>query len=180
MKTRSKLIALAAMACLQAAHADWRPDGAFVFGGVAPHDTYSLATGLTWDWDWQAQRWGMQFGAHTELIASAWRADAVGGGSYSLAQVALLPVLRARPGNGRSPWFLEFGIGASYLSKGYATPDKTFSTRWNFYDMLGVGYSFGAGNSQELGLRYVHTSNAGVRDPNPGEDFLQLRYGWRF
>jgi hypothetical protein len=132
-----------------------------------------------WDWDWRLQRRGL-FTAQTELLVSQWRADRVGGGSYSLQQYTLLPVLRIRPDEGRSPWYLEAGIGASWLSRDYVTPNKTFGSRWNFYDMLGGGYSFGASRRHELGLRYVHTSNLGIRDPNPGEDFLLLRYGVKF
>jgi hypothetical protein len=159
--------------------ADLRPDGGFVTAGIAPKGTASLGTGLVWDWDWRAERRAL-LTAQTELIVAGWRADAVGSGSQQLAQLAVLPVLKMRLDRGRSPWFVEFGIGASYTSKLYVTDHKEFSTRWNFYDMLGVGHSFGEGRRQELGLRYVHTSNASIRSPNPGEDFLQLRYGFRF
>lgn len=164
----------------QAAHAvDFRPDGTFATVGVAPHQTVTVGTGLVWDWDWKADRQAT-LTAQTELIVAGWRADAVGGGSQTLGQLALLPVLRMQLDRGRSPWFLEFGIGASFTNKIYRTPNKVTSTRWNFYDMLGAGYSFGDGRKQELGLRYVHISNAGAKKPNPGEDFLQLRYGVRF
>ena len=62
----------------------------------------------------------------------------------------------------------------------YRTPEKRFSTAFNFHDMLGVGYSFGADRAEEVGVRFVHYSNAGIREPNPGINFLQLRYGRRF
>ena len=42
---------------------------------MAPHGTASLGTGLTWDWDWKAERQAT-LTAHTELIVAAWRADA--------------------------------------------------------------------------------------------------------
>lgn len=171
------LAGLAAQAALHAA--DLRPDAAFVTVGAAPHHTASLGTGLVWDWDWRADGQAT-LTAQTELIAAGWRADAVGGGSQALAQVALLPVLRMQLDRGRSPWFLEVGVGASFTNKAYVTPNKVSSTRWNFYDMLGFGHSWGPGRKQELGLRYVHISNLGLREPNPGEDFLQLRYGVRF
>lgn len=153
-----------------------RPDGAFVEGGIAPHGTTRAAAGLVWDWDWRAERRAL-LSARTELAVAAWRADAMGGGTQYLAQVVLLPVLRMQLDRGRSPWFLELGIGASWQNKVYLTPHKATSTRWNFHDMLGVGRRFGA---QELGLRLVHVSNGGAREPNGGEEFLQLRYGVRF
>lgn len=183
MRTTSKKLCaallLSGLGLPAAQAADLRPDGAFVTGGIAPHGTASLGTGLVWQWDWRRERRALAT-VQTELIVAGWRADATGGGSQHLAQVVVLPVLRMQLDRGRSPWFLELGIGASYTSRKYVTPHKLTSTRWNFYDMLGVGHSFGEGRRQELGLRYVHLSNAGMRDPNPGEDFIQLRYGWRF
>jgi lipid A 3-O-deacylase len=67
------------------------------------------------------------------------------------------------------------------MDRNYETPRKRFSTRWNFYDMVGVGHTYGGPQERhEVGLRLVHTSNAGIKNPNPGENFLQLRYAYRF
>jgi hypothetical protein len=60
------------------------------------------------------------------------------------------------------------------------TPRKSFGSQWNFYDMMGIGHSFGAEHEHELAVRWVHVSNAGIKKPNPGQDFLQLRYVARF
>lgn len=183
MKTK-KLAGLAALAgalLAPPAHAlDLRPDAVMLQGGAGKrHNVEQLSVGLVWDWDWLRQRKTM-FSAHTELIASQWRADAIGGGSYSLQQYTLLPVLRLNFGQGSAPWYAELGIGASWLSKDYATPSRSFSTRWNFYDVVGGGYRFGAKDQHELGLRYLHVSNLGIRKPNPGEDFFLLRYALKF
>ena len=35
-------------------------------------------------------------------------------------------------------------------------------------------------HQHELGIRWVHVSNGGLKEPNPGQDFLQLRYVSRF
>ena len=66
------------------------------------------------------------------------------------------------------------------MDKIYRTPEKQFSTSGNFHDMLGIGRSFGANRDRELSLRYVHFSNADIKKPNPGTDFLQLRYAVKF
>jgi len=39
---------------------------------------------------------------------------------------------------------------------------------------------FGAQHEQELGLYVKHVSNAGLKKPNPGETFLELRYAHAF
>ena len=57
---------------------------------------------------------------------------------------------------------------------------KRFTTTFNFVDVIGVGRSFGPSRTQELGLRLQHVSNAGIRVPNPGQNFVQLRYAASF
>jgi lipid A 3-O-deacylase len=48
----------------------------------------------------------------------------------------------------------------------------------HFADHLAVGRRFGEGLQPEVALRVQHFSSGGIHRPNPGEDFLQLRY-WR-
>lgn len=177
-----RLIAAGLLAAgFQSAQAiDFKPDGASVQAGGGRHGAYMAGVGIVWDWDFQRMRRKAELTAHTEVMFNALRADAVGGGHDTYRQVVVLPSLRMRLSRGESPWFIELGIGASYTDPLYTTPQKQFSTRWNFYDMLGIGHSFGADHQHELGLRWVHISNAGIRNPNPGEDFIQLRYVARF
>ena len=180
--TTKRLFAAGALmaAATLAQAADFRPDGWVVQGGVGKDGAALVGAGVIWDWDFERMRRKAELTAHTEVLVNQWRYDAVGGGHDSLTQLVVLPTLRINFSQGRSPWYVELGIGASWFSRGYVTPDKQFSTRWNFYDVLGLGYKFGEQNMHEIGLRYVHVSNAGIRKPNPGEDFLQLRYVRRF
>ena len=62
----------------------------------------------------------------------------------------------------------------------YETDRKRFSTTFNFGDHLAVGRNFGQRSEHELSLRLQHFSNGGIKHPNPGEDFIQLRYAYRF
>lgn len=184
MKTTKKILRLAAAGALLtaccAARADWRPDGWVVQAGPGKEGAALVGAGALWDWDFRHAGRKAELTAHTELLVNQWRYDALAGGHDTLTQLVVLPTLRINFSQGRSPWYVELGIGASWMSRGYATPDKQFSTRWNFYDVLGAGYRFGAQGRHEIGLRYVHVSNAGLRKPNPGEDFVQLRYIHRF
>lgn len=159
---------------------DLRPDSVFVQGGFGPHHVRSVGAGLAWDWDWSAQWRSLRLAAQTELFANHWQADDFSGGHQGFRQAGLLPLLRVQPDAGRSPWFLEFGIGVSWLDRLYVTPSQGMSKQFNFYDVLGAGYQFGPDRRHELGLRYTHVSNGGLKDPNPGEDFLMLRYARRF
>ena len=66
--------------------------------------------------------------------------------------------------------------GVNVLAPLYRSRDKRFSTAFNFGDHVGIGVQLGDDHGQELSLRLQHFSNAGIKDPNPGENFVQLRY----
>lgn len=173
------LTALAA-AALPVQAMDLRPGWVSLQGGVAEHRTGMATVGLAWPWSWRETLGNTEVTAQTEAYISHWSVQDFGGGRQSLTQLGLVPVFRFRLGQGRSDWFLEGGIGLSWLDQKLHAPNKQFSTRFNFHDMLGVGRSLGADRSRELSLRYTHYSNAGLRKPNPGLDVLQLRYAWKF
>lgn len=175
------LLAALFLAGAPAAHAiDFTPDAVSLHAGGGSHGTAMAGAGIIWDWDFERLRRKAELTAHTEFMVNRWRADEVGGGHQTYTQFVLLPSLRMTLSQGRSPWFIELGIGVSWMDRLFVTPQKSFSTRWNFYDMMGVGYQFGAERKHELGLRWAHVSNAGLKKPNPGQDFLQLRYVARF
>lgn len=159
---------------------DGEPDAVFVQGGFARNATTSASAGVVWNWEWERLRRHAFVSGSTELFVSHWQARGFAAGWQGFQQIVLLPVLRMQLDQGRSRWYLETGVGASWMNRHYVTPTKQFGTMWNFYDMLGVGYSWGNGRKHELALRLVHVSNAGMRDPNPGEDFVLLRYAQRF
>ena len=113
-----------------------------------------------------------------DAYASHWHGHAAPGEREDFGQVGLVPMFRWRFDEGRSPWFVEAGIGASYLLHRYHTVTKTFGTRWNFSDHLGVGHSFGARQQHTVGVYVKHVSNGGLRSPNPGETFYLVRYSY--
>jgi len=170
-------------ACLPLAHAaDWHPDAVTLKVGGGDSHAAMAGTGLRWDWDFERMRRKSELTAHTELMLNGWRAekpDRSGDRFYS--QVVLLPSIRMRMARGASPVFLEFGIGLSWMNRKLETPDRQFSTQWNFYDVLGLGYTIGGPQGKnEIDVRLVHFSNAGIKNPNPGLNFLQLRYSHEF
>jgi hypothetical protein len=167
----------------RAADADpWTPDGAFVqLGSAQGGDTRTAGVGLIWPWQTSWPLWGGRLGGSTEVGLAGWRStDVPGRGDLDLAQATLVPTLRWRADEGRSAWFGEAGIGLSVASRIYESRDKRFSTAFNFADHIGIGRSFGPQQQHELVLRYEHVSNAGIKHPNPGENFVQLRYAFYF
>jgi len=158
----------------------WRPDAFFVQTGGA-HDTQSLATGVSWNW---SSVWTLGPGElrpYIEATLSQWRYDTTKPpGKDHLTQVAVTPVLRWRADAGKSPWFIEAGVGLSVTSSIYHSADRQFSTSFNFGSHVGFGSNFGERLQHELALRVEHFSNAGIKHPNPGQNFAQLRYTYNF
>lgn len=177
---RTLMLAGGAALLAASAHAlDLKPGGAFIEAGAAGHGTYSVTAGVTWPWAWRHEGLGGEQTGYTEAYLSHWSSRTLGGRA-SLTQLGLLPMVRHRFARGSSDWFAEAGIGLSLTDRFYTTDEKRFSTRFNFVDVVGVGRSFGPGRRQEMTLRLSHVSNAGIKKPNPGENFLQLRYAASF
>lgn len=156
------------------------PASFFVQAGTTGN-TRANTAGVTWDW---AQQWtlgGGQVTGYWEGSVSEWSYLAANARRTAwLGQVGLIPVFRYRPNGGTSPWFYEAGVGLTLTTSLYETDRKRFSTNFNFGDHLAVGRNFGQRGQHELALRVQHFSNGGVKRPNPGEDFIQLRYAYRF
>lgn len=172
------LLTAAAMA-LPAAAEGLRPTGYLVHAGAGDGGTWSATAGVYWAWDWRRSLASFEVSGVTEAFVSRWDARAAEG-RRGFTQIGVLPLLRLRPDAGRSPWFAEAGIGVSTMHPIFETDQKRFSTAFNFVDVVGLGRSFGATRQYELGLRLQHVSNASIRSPNPGQNFVQLRYAASF
>lgn len=170
---RALILAIALLCSAAAPAADLAPDAAFVQAGIAEH-TRTAAGGLIWDWG-RFELASLPLMLYGEVSIGRWHAESLpGSASTWFSQFGLTPALRYR--FERSAVFVEAGIGLHFIDPLYGSDDKRFSTRWNFGDHLAVGTRFGERGEHELALRLQHFSNGGLRKPNPGEDFLQLRY----
>lgn len=151
--------------------------GMYLQYGAAEHGTDSWTLGATIPWSqWSYRLGGGLVTGYWDIWGSHWSAR-YEGSNRSTWVLGAKPTLRWRPDQGQSPWFAEAGIGVSYATnRRYITDHKEFSTRFNFATHIGVGYLFGEQLRNEVSLRLEHLSNAGIKEPNPGENFLQLRY----
>jgi lipid A 3-O-deacylase len=153
----------------------------YIQGSQARRDTDAITLGGTLPWkDWQRPLWGGQLTGYWDIYASRWTFDGAQGGRSHTTVLGVTPTLRLRMDEGRSDWFWEGGIGLTVADKRYVTPERTFSTRANFASHLGLGVSLGEQRRHDIVLRVQHVSNAGLKKPNPGENFAQLRYGYHF
>lgn len=109
-----------------------------------------------------------------DLAAIAWRSDAADAARVDLYGLGVRPALRWPLGERRS-MFLEFGVGPRIWSGTRVGSSNRFGTAFEFGTALTLGWNVG---HFELFTRIEHTSNAGLRAPNPGIDFLQLGVAW--
>ena len=149
-----KIIASAA-GCLVVSQAAHALDGVSIETGAGTDDDVKpLRVGAQWDGRWRWLYWDLSFGGWT-------------GGHGRVYDLGLTPTARFG-----SSAYVEAGVGAHVLSDLDVGTGSEFSTRFQFGDHIGAGLRFG---SYDLGLRFQHLSNGGLRNPNPGINFVILR-----
>ena len=167
------LAGLAAIFLCTAAHA---ADGLSVELGHN-HELRLWRIGVQSDWErtWSAGRtW--EIGGYWDFAFGGWR-----NGEGTLYDVGVTPVFRLRR---RAPsWpspspYLEAAIGFHLLSDLEISSDRIFSTKFQFGDHIGAGMRFGPRGRYDLSVRLQHLSNGGIRRPNPGVDFIQIRLSY--
>lgn len=125
----------------------------------------------TW-WSYQSQGgWG-RLELNAELGVSYWTASR--GDPDSLWQLSATPMLRWWP---NEYFYTEIGVGATVLSR-TRFADRNFGTAFQFGDHVGLGFLIN--RSHQIGLRFSHFSNAGIKSPNDGLDLYQLTYTYRY
>ncbi len=158
--------------------ADWE-----VFGqaGWAESDVSSYAIGAQRPLPWRTQFLGASLRSYAEVTVSRWIANEPGtAGSNRFTQFGVAPVLRVQHPDMLPGLFLDLGVGAYLITPIYQHNGKRFGSAHNFGDQIGVGFLLGRDRSHEISLRLQHFSNGGIKQPNPGENFLQARFLVRF
>jgi lipid A 3-O-deacylase len=163
--------------------ASWTPAAEVAFAQAGGSErSRSVALGVAWALPWQAPWWGGRIASYAELSGEHWAS--VGPSRpidpTSFTRVGVTPVARWYPAADEGRWFAEIGIGLHLMSPVYRVGGRQFSSSFNFGDHLALGRAFGEGGRHEWSVRLQHFSNGGLREPNPGEDFVQVRYARRF
>ncbi len=158
----------------------FRPDAVFMQFGDG-NRTRTATVGLFWNLPWSGRWAGGQLSGYVDASIGRWWINEDGMvHSPWVTQVGLTPVLRYAWGEKSSRRFAELGIGANVLTPIFKDNDRRFSTAFNFGDHLALGRAFGEGGREEIALRVQHFSNGGIKQPNPGINFVQVRYSHRF
>ena len=116
---------------------------------------------------------------YLELSANKWRYGDPTEYDDNLA-IALSPVLTRQFATfDDKALFWEFGIGVSFLDK-KRFAGKDLGSYYQFEDRLGLTLALDPAKKRSISLRYFHYSNGGLEKPNPGIDFINMSYAWRF
>jgi lipid A 3-O-deacylase len=171
--------ALAALALALASGSAWAVDGIVLEAGSG-EGVRMARLGVRFDW---TQRWlqgrDWHLGGSWDAALGQWHhRNARPGQNDDITEVSLTPVFRLQANALRGP-YVEAGLGAHLLSRSQIG-DKRLSTSFHFGSHAGVGYRFGERGQFDVGYRFQHLSNAGIKKPNPGINFNQIRFVYRF
>ncbi len=136
-------------------------------------------------WDWNKKLISMgswHLGGYWETSFGYWdNSNTFGKTHDSIFDVGATPVFRLQPNNsaGFSP-YAELGVGLHLLSHTSLSMQRQFGSSFQFGDHVGAGVRFGSKGQYDLGYRYQHLSNAGIKQPNQGVNFNQIRLQYHF
>lgn len=139
--------------------------GATSQGGM----TYRLGAGFAWDTSWLKTSTGRLTG-YWDAGYTYW---AAGDKGSSASSVSFAPVLVYEFAGDTFKPYIEAGIGVAGFSSTHAG-EQDLGSSFNFEDRIGFGLKFGEG--QKVGLRAIHYSNAGIKEPNDGIESFSVFY----
>lgn len=149
-----KLLPLAVLAALSSVHvASAQAADVSAAVGATGQSGMTYRLGLSWDWDksWWQTSTGRLTG-YWDAGYTYWEGGDEGAGKHSLSF---------------APVFV-------YEFAGTRVGDQNLGSSLNFEDRIGAGLKFA--NGQSVGVRAIHYSNAGLKQPNDGIESYSLFY----
>lgn len=152
-------------------HSGWGVSGSY---GQSKDNIDIYRVGVVKDWDvkWLKNATGYVNG-YFELSYNYWKE-----GGDETHGLALSPVFQYAFNPSGSTWYpyVEGGVGVTYIDE-YFIGTRNLSSNFQFEDRIGVGFRF---NRLDLSFRYMHYSNAGLKQPNEGIDIWIGSLMWFF
>lgn len=171
MMKRAALVVSCAMSSVLLMPAAHALDGITVQVGESSESTTTFRIGAQFEFGrtlWQSDGGGVQLDGYWDAGVTRWS-------SLDATSLSLTPMFRLSFGasdGGVTP-FLEGGIGAAYFTE-TNLDDQDLGSKFQFEDRLGAGLRLSSGS--EVGVRYYHYSNAGIKQPNDGIDMGAVYY----
>ena len=121
---------------------------------------------------------GWHFAFVVEGHAGYWH---TGGNVHSsIGEFGVTPMFRFIKSSGQIRPFIEAGGGVRLLTHPTISDNFSLSTAFQFAPTGGVGVQFGQRQQYQVGYRFEHVSNAGIKEPNPGINFHQFYVQYNF
>ncbi|MEX0959251.1 MAG: acyloxyacyl hydrolase [Burkholderiales bacterium] len=118
--------------------------------------------------------------AYLQVGVDFWWVPQFTGQRTDLVALSLTPIYRyVRPRNQSTDWYFEAGAGAYLLSDTVGNYRTTLPSAFQFGSHIGAGLAFGQHRQYEVGIALQHLSNARIKQPNRGIDFVQMFFSWR-
>ena len=138
--------------------------------------------GVIWNWDSQWFSEGNWLVAgFWEASLGSWRGHSAKGNNQTITDIGITPVFRLQQKNpgGFAP-YAEAAIGFHLITPAFINADRKFGSAFQFGDHIGLGARFGGRQQFDLGYRFQHLSNGGIKKPNQGINFSQIRFAYHF
>lgn len=135
-------------------------------------DIYRAGLLKQWNVKWLESEIGYVRG-YFELSYNRWEH-----GGDDVNAVAFSPVFQYVFHAGNATWYpyIEAGIGVACLDD-YTINDRNLSSNFQFEDRFGAGIRI---KNVDINFRYMHYSNAALKEPNDGIDILIGALAWYF
>jgi lipid A 3-O-deacylase len=156
-------------------------DGVFVEGGNGKQ-TDAARAGATFkierQWftegDWHVV-------GHWEASVGTWRGHSGVGSNKTVTDLGVTPVFRLQEKSpGSVAPYVEGAVGFHLISPTTVYADRRLGSAFQFGDHIGFGVLFGEHKQFELGYRFQHISNGGIKQPNQGLNLNLLRFVYHF
>lgn len=141
--------------------------------GQSGDSTMVYRLGAQWNWD--ASWWQSSVGRLTgywDAGYTYWEGDE----TSSNHSLSFSPVFVYEFAGESVQPYIEAGIGVAAFTS-TELEDNDLGSSFQFEDRLGAGLRF---SGQEIGIRALHYSNAGIKQPNDGVEAYTLHYRTSF
>jgi hypothetical protein len=116
-----------------------------------------------------------------EANVGTWRGNSASGNNQTITDLGVTPVFRLQQKSptGFAP-YLEGAIGFHLISPTYIYANRKFGSAFEFGDHIGFGTRFGDKQQFDIGYRFQHLSNGGIKKPNQGININQVHFSYHF